>query len=46
MSRSQINENFIDKTFSIVANTNILSRIIPTTSSEKEAFAYYRDGAI
>ena len=44
MSRSRINGNFIDKTFSIVAN--ILLRIIPTTSGEKEAFAYYRDGAI
>ena len=42
--RSQINGNFIDKTFSIVAN--ILLRIIPTTSGEKEAFTYYRDGAI
>ena len=39
-----INENFIDKTFSIVAN--ILLRIIPTTSGEKEAFTYYRDGVI
>ncbi|CAN0929597.1 Photosystem I assembly protein Ycf3 [Linum grandiflorum] len=39
MSRSG---NFIDKTFSIVAN--ILLRIIPTTSGEKEAFTYYRDG--
>ncbi|CAN0929602.1 hypothetical protein LINGRAHAP2_LOCUS38966 [Linum grandiflorum] len=38
MSRSG---NFIDKTFSIVAN--ILLRIIPTTSGEKEAFTYYRD---
>lgn len=44
MPRSQINGNFIDKTFSIVAN--ILLRIIPTTSGEKEAFTYYRDGAI
>nr|QTC32934.1 photosystem I assembly protein Ycf3 [Hibiscus cannabinus] len=42
MPRSQINGNFIDKTFSIVAN--ILLRIIPTTSGEKEAFTYYRDG--
>ena len=33
MSRSRINGNFIDKTFSIVAN--ILLRIIPTTSGEK-----------
>nr|UFP91470.1 hypothetical chloroplast RF34 [Corydalis trisecta] len=42
MSRSRINGNFIDKTSSIVAN--ILLRIIPTTSGEKEAFTYYRDG--
>lgn len=44
MPRSRTNGNFIDKTFSIVAN--ILLRIIPTTSGEKEAFTYYRDGAI
>uniref|UniRef100_A0AAU7AML8 Photosystem I assembly protein Ycf3 n=1 Tax=Caroxylon laricinum TaxID=151253 RepID=A0AAU7AML8_9CARY len=42
MPRSRINGNFIDKTFSIVAN--ILLRIIPTTSGEREAFTYYRDG--
>ncbi|XLS71625.1 hypothetical protein HN51_028490 [Arachis hypogaea] len=41
MPRSRINGNFIDKTFSIVAN--ILLRIILTTSGEKEAFTYYRD---
>ncbi|CAN6440796.1 unnamed protein product [Victoria cruziana] len=41
MPKSQINGNFIDKTSSIVAN--ILLRIIPTTSEEKEAFTYYRD---
>lgn len=44
MPRSRINGNFIDKTFSIVAN--ILLRIIPTTLGEKEAFSYYRDGVI
>ena len=44
MPRSRINGNFIDKTFSIVAD--ILLRVIPTTSGEKEAFTYYRDGAI
>lgn len=44
MPRSRINGNFIDKTFSIVAN--MLLRIIPTTSGEREAFTYYRDGAI
>jgi len=44
MPRSRINGNFIDKTFSIVAN--ILLGIIPTTSGEKKAFTYYRDGVI
>ncbi|PWZ03882.1 hypothetical protein Zm00014a_036588 [Zea mays] len=42
MPRSRINGNFIDKTSSIVAN--ILLQIIPTTSGEKRAFTYYRDG--
>ncbi|CAN4101493.1 unnamed protein product [Withania somnifera] len=42
MLRSRINVNFIDNTFSIVAN--ILLRVIPTTLGEKEAFTYYRDG--
>jgi hypothetical protein len=44
MPRSQKNDNFIDKTFTIVAD--ILLRIIPTTQREKEASSYYRDGAI
>jgi len=44
MTRSRINGNFIDKTFTIEAN--ILLWIIPTTSGEKEALTYYRDGAI
>jgi len=44
MPISRINENFIDKTFSIVAN--ILLRIIPTTLGEKRAFTYYRDDVI
>lgn len=44
MPRSQRNDNFIDKTFTIVAD--ILLRLIPTTQREKEAFTYYRDGAI
>ena len=44
MPRSQKNDNFIDKTFTIVAD--ILLRLIPTTQREKEAFTYYRDGAI
>lgn len=42
MPRSQKNDNFIDKTFTIIAD--ILLRTMPTSSREKEAFAYYRDG--
>ncbi len=44
MPRSQRNDNFIDKNFTIVAD--ILLWIIPTTQREKEAFTYYRDGAV
>nr|QFS20730.1 photosystem I assembly protein Ycf3 [Pinus cembra] len=42
MPRSQRNDNFIDKTFTIIAD--ILLRIIPMAPGEKEAFTYYRDG--
>ena len=42
MPRSQKNDNFIDKTFTIVADISL--RVIPTTQREKEAFTYYRDG--
>lgn len=44
MPRSQKNDNFIDKTFTIIAD--ILLRIVPTSQREREAFTYYRDGAI
>jgi hypothetical protein len=44
MPRSQRNENFIDKTFTIVVD--ILLRIISMALEEKEAFTYYRDGVI
>ena len=44
MPRSQRNDNFIDKTFTILAD--ILTRILPTTKREREASIYYRDGAI
>jgi hypothetical protein len=44
MPRSQKNDNFIDKTFTIIAD--LLLQVLPTTQREKEAFAYYRDGAI
>ena len=42
MPRSQKNDNFIDKTFGVIAD--ILLQVIPTSRQEKEAFAYYRDG--
>nr|QUS63578.1 photosystem I assembly protein Ycf3 [Dryopteris crassirhizoma] len=42
--RSQRNDNFIDKTFTILAD--ISSQILPTTKREREASTYYRDGAI
>jgi tetratricopeptide (TPR) repeat protein len=42
MSRSQKNDNFIDKTFTIIAD--ILLKIFPASKQEKQAFSYYRDG--
>lgn len=44
MPRAQKNDNFIDKTFTIIAD--LLLNILPTSQREKQAFAYYRDGAI
>jgi tetratricopeptide (TPR) repeat protein len=42
MSRTQKNDNFIDKSFTVMAD--ILLKIMPTNKKSKEAFAYYRDG--
>lgn len=42
MGRIQKNDNFIDKTFTIVAD--ILLKIFPASKQEKQAFGYYRDG--
>ena len=42
MPRSQKNDNFIDKTFTVVAD--IILKVLPTSKEEKEAFSYYRDG--
>jgi len=42
MSRSQRNDNFIDKTFTIIAD--ILLKVFPANKQEKQAFIYYRDG--
>jgi len=42
MSRSQRNDNFVDQTFTVIADT--ILKFFPATQKEKEAFAYYRDG--
>ena len=42
LPRSQKNDNFIDKTFTIIAD--LLLTLTPITSREKKAFSYYRDG--
>ena len=44
MPRSQRNDNFIDKTFTILADISL--QIPPTTKREREASTYHRDGAI
>nr|QCI04434.1 photosystem I assembly protein Ycf3 [Antithamnion hubbsii] len=42
MPRLQKNDNFIDKTFTVLAD--IILKILPTSKEEKQAFCYYRDG--
>ncbi|NJK38920.1 MAG: photosystem I assembly protein Ycf3 [Oscillatoriales cyanobacterium RM1_1_9] len=42
MPRTQRNDNFVDKTFTVIAD--IILKILPTDQNSKEAFAYYRDG--
>ena len=42
MPRLQRNDNFIDKTFTVIAD--IILKILPTSKEEKTAFCYYRDG--
>jgi len=42
MVRSQRNDNFIDKTFTVIAD--ILLKLFPASKEEKQAFFYYRDG--
>jgi len=42
MPRLQKNDNFIDKTFTVLAD--IILKILPTSREEKQAFYYYRDG--
>ncbi|UBF26791.1 photosystem I assembly protein Ycf3 [Kovacikia minuta CCNUW1] len=42
MPRTQRNDNFIDKSFTVMAD--MILKMLPATKKEKEAFAYYRDG--
>lgn len=42
MPRSQRNDNFIDKSFTVMAD--LILKMLPTSYSAKQAFAYYRDG--
>jgi tetratricopeptide (TPR) repeat protein len=42
MPRSQRNDNFIDKTFTVMAD--MILKMLPASYKAKEAFAYYRDG--
>lgn len=39
---NQKNENFIDKTFTIIAD--VLLKTFPASKQEKQAFFYYREG--
>ncbi len=42
MPRTQRNDNFIDKSFTVMAD--LILKVMPTNKKAKEAFAYYRDG--
>lgn len=42
MPRTQRNDNFIDKSFTVMAD--IILKMMPAKKQAKEAFAYYRDG--
>jgi len=42
MPRTQKNDNFIDKSFTVMAD--LILKILPTNKRAKEAFVYYRDG--
>lgn len=42
MPRTQRNDNFVDKTFTVLAD--LILKILPTNREAKQAFAYYRDG--
>jgi tetratricopeptide (TPR) repeat protein len=42
MGRAQRNDNFIDKTFTVMAD--IILKVFPASKEEKQAFFYYKDG--
>ena len=42
MPRTQRNDNFIDKSFTVMAD--MILKMLPTQKRAKEAFVYYRDG--
>ena len=42
MPRTQRNDNFIDKSFTVMAD--LILKILPANKKAKEAFVYYRDG--
>jgi tetratricopeptide (TPR) repeat protein len=42
MPRTQRNDNFIDKSFTVMAD--LILKLMPAKQQAKEAFAYYRDG--
>ncbi|WP_038016069.1 photosystem I assembly protein Ycf3 [Synechococcus sp. PCC 7335] len=42
MPRTQRNDNFIDKSFTVMAD--MILKMLPAKKQAKEAFAYYRDG--
>jgi tetratricopeptide (TPR) repeat protein len=42
MPRTQRNDNFIDKTFTVMAD--MILKVLPTNKKAKQAFVYYRDG--
>jgi tetratricopeptide (TPR) repeat protein len=42
MPKTQKNDNFIDKSFTVMAD--LILKLLPTNQKAKTAFAYYRDG--
>ena len=42
MPRSNRNDNFIDKSFTVMAD--LIVKLLPINARSKEAYVYYRDG--